>query len=49
MAANWKEKLVAAGEAGFVSIESSTPDKPRGTFVPLIEPVTLRRSPRLAA
>ena len=48
MAANSKEKLVAAGEAGFASIESSTLDKPRGTFVLLIEPVTPRRSPRFA-
>ena len=42
-----KKQLVATSEAGFVSIESSTPEKPRGTFIPLVE--TPRRSPRLAA
>ena len=42
-----KEKVVVAGEVGFVSINSSTPEKPRGTYLPLLE--TPRRSPRLAA
>ena len=42
-----KKQLVATSEAGFVSVESSTPEKPRGTFIPLVE--TPRRSPRLAA
>ena len=31
------QKLVAASEAGFISIDSLTPDKPRGTTVPLLE------------
>ena len=38
---------MAIGEVGFVSSESSTPRKPRGTFIPQVE--TPRRSPRLAA
>lgn len=29
--------LVATVKAGFTSFELLTPDKPRGTFVPLIE------------
>ena len=42
-----REKLVAAGEAGFISVKALTPEKPKGTFMPLVE--TPRRSPRLAA
>ena len=38
---------MAVGEVGFVSSKSSTPRKPRGTFIPQVE--TPRRSPRLAA
>ena len=41
------EKVLAVGEAGFVSSMSSTPRKARGTFIPQVE--TPRRSPRLAA
>ena len=41
-----KEKLVVADEAGFVSRLSTTPEKPKGTFMP---PVQTRGSPRLAA
>ena len=47
MAANSKKKLVASSAVGFVSVESSTPEKPKGTFIPLAE--TPWRSPRLAA
>ena len=39
-----KKKLLAAGVAGFVSLESSTSEKPVGTFVPSFG--TPRRSPR---
>ena len=42
-----KKKLLAAGKAGFVSLEPSTPERPVGTFVPALG--TPRRSPRLAA
>ena len=42
-----KKKLLATGEAGFVSLESSTPERPVGTFVPALG--TPRRSPRLTA
>ena len=42
-----KKKLLATGQAGFVSLESSTPERPVGTFVPSLG--TPRRSPRLAA
>jgi hypothetical protein len=42
-----KENVLAIGEVGFVSLESSTPRKPGGTFIPKVE--TLPRSPRLAA
>ena len=39
--------VVAVGETGFVSVESSSPKKTGGTFIPLVE--TPRRSPRHAA
>ena len=42
-----RRKLLATGEAGFVSLEASTPERPEGTFVPTLG--TPRRSPRLAA
>ena len=42
-----KRKLLATGEAGFISLEASTPERPVGTFVPTL--ITPRRSPRLAA
>ena len=42
-----RKKLLATGDAGFVSLESSTPDKPVGVFVPATG--TPRRSPCLAA
>ena len=35
-----KRKVVAAKEAGFVSVQLSTPEKPRGTFIHLEETVT---------
>ena len=31
-----KKKLVATSEAGFISVESSTPEKPKGMFIPLV-------------
>ena len=42
-----KKKLLAMGEAGFVSLESSTPERHVGTFLPALG--MPRRSPRLAA
>ena len=42
-----KEQLLAEIEVRFISIESSTPDKPAGMFVPVAG--TPRCSPRLAA
>ena len=41
------EKTVCVSAAGYISQQSLTPDKPKGTFLPL--PLTPRRSPRLAA
>ena len=32
-----KEKVVAADEADFISVDSSTPKKPRGTSIPFAE------------
>ena len=40
-------KLVVGGEAGFVSRQSLTPEKPRRTFMPPVE--TPQTSPRLVA
>lgn len=42
-----REKTMFASAAGYVSLLSSTPEKPKGTFVPPV--LTPRRSPRLAA
>ena len=42
-----RKKLLATSEAGFISVESSTPEKPVGTFIPALG--MPRRSPRLAA
>ena len=42
-----RRKLLATGEAGFVSLEASTPERPVGTFVPTLG--MPRRSTRLAA
>ena len=35
-----KKKLVATSEAGFISVESSTPEKPKGMFIPLVTILT---------
>ena len=42
-----RRKLMATGEAGFVSLEASTPKRLVGTFVPTLG--TPRRSPRFVA
>ena len=42
-----REKTVTAGAAGYISLQSLTPEKPKGTFFPPV--LTPRRSPRLAA
>ena len=42
-----RRKLLARGEAGFVSLEGSTLERSVGTFVPTLG--TPQRSPRLAA
>ena len=42
-----RKKFLATDEAGFISVESSSPEKPVGTFIPALW--TPRRSPRLAA
>ena len=42
-----RRKLLATYEAGFVSLEASTLERPVGTFVPTLG--TPRLSPRLAA
>ena len=38
-----RSNIYATSEAGFISVESSTPEKPKGMFIPLVE--TLWRSP----
>ena len=40
-----REKTVTAGAAGYISLQSLTPKKPKGTFFPPV--LTSRRSPRL--
>ena len=42
-----REKTVAAGATGYISLQSLTPEKPKGTFLPPV--LTPWRSPRLAA
>ena len=42
-----RRKLLATSEAGFVSLEASTHERPVGTFVPTLG--APRHSPRLAA
>ena len=42
-----REKTVTAGATGYISLQSLTPEKPKGTFLPPV--LTLRRSPHLVA
>ena len=42
-----REKTVAAGATGYISLQSLTPEKPKGTFLPPV--LTPWKSPRLAA
>ena len=42
-----REKTVAAGATGYISLQSLTPEKPKGMFLPPV--LTPWKSPRLAA